>query len=68
MNKFINITAEILSILIVSIVFAIVFFHGLRATHFFTTQQLENITICASLFVCFFGCVVINEEQKAAQL
>ena len=68
MNKFINFFAEILSILLISAVFLVVCFYTLRATHFFSAQQLENVTLCASLLVGFLCCLVVNEEQKAAKL
>jgi hypothetical protein len=68
MNKLINFIAEILSILLISAVFLVVCFYTLRATHFFSAQQLENVTIAASLFVCFIGCVVVDKSKKTAQL
>jgi ABC-type phosphate transport system permease subunit len=65
MNKLINSTAQICAILFTSVVFAIVLFYVLRATHFFSSQQLENVTLCATLVVSFLGCLVLEQHKKA---
>jgi Kef-type K+ transport system membrane component KefB len=68
MNKLINFVAEIVSVLVVSAVFLVVCYYLLKATHFFSAEQLENVTLCASLFVCFVGCVVVDKFKNAAQI